>query len=100
MFFYINLIIKFKMKYTIAETDIINAIIKLACKYRYLWNLSNNNKFELDERLEYTFDLIRRINKYLTKKYKLSDDDLTDYNIFVVWVENENELSRQIDGSN
>ena len=88
------------MKYTITETDIINAIVKLARRYRYLWNLSNNDDYELDERLEYTFDLISRVNRYLTKKYKLTDDDLTDYNIFVVWTENENELSRQIDGSN
>ena len=67
---------------------------------KYPFKINNDLNYELDERLEYTFDIISRVNKYLTKKYKLVDGDLTDYNIFVVWTENENELSRQIDDSN
>lgn len=88
------------MKYTITETDIINAIVKLANKNKYLWNLANNDDYELDKQLEYTFELIGKINNYLTKKYKLTDDELTDYNIFVVWVDNQNKLLRQINDSN
>ena len=88
------------MKYIITKTDIINAIVKLANKNKYLWNLANNDDFELDKQLEYTFELIGKINNYLTRKYKLTDDKLTDYNIFVVWVDNQNELLRQINDSN
>ena len=75
------------MKYIITEFDIFNAITCVGQENKLLWDNANCYDIEEETRLKYEVEILNKIKKYLKKEHNLNELNLTDDNIFYVWID-------------